>query len=183
MGAQPRLSIQGATDEILRRGQAGPTGATYGQLHAPPPTDLDQLRRQQHAFKQTREELDGRNWWMAVPALAPAAAVFGPRRRRRNRGAVRSRHSLRAACPTGPRTNGLWTRRPRRRSGIEPGKSGLGRTKLKRASSTPTFITAIRSNGPISSQTPIPIGLPTSGLSLPRSTQSLTERGAHSNER
>ena len=77
MGAQPRLSIQGATDEILRRGQAGPTGATYGQLHAPPPTDLDELRRQQHAFKQAREELEGRNWWMAVPALAPAAAVLG----------------------------------------------------------------------------------------------------------
>ena len=77
MGAQPRLSIQGATDEILRRGQAGPTGATYGQRHAPPPTDLDELRRQQHAFKQAREELEGRNWWMAVPALAPAAAVLG----------------------------------------------------------------------------------------------------------
>lgn len=77
MGAQPWLSIQGATDEILSRAQTVPAGVSYGQLRSPPRTDLDELRLQQETFRQTREKLDERNWWMAVPALAPGAAVLG----------------------------------------------------------------------------------------------------------
>ncbi len=75
MGAsQPRLSIQGATDEILRRQAAG---TRYGQLYAPPPDDIAALRRQQAAFADTRAELDRRNSWMSIPAFAPALAVLG----------------------------------------------------------------------------------------------------------
>ena len=73
--AQPRLSIQGATDEILRR--QGAAGARYGQLYAPPPNDIAALRQQQAAFAKTRVELDRRNSWLAIPAVAPALAVLG----------------------------------------------------------------------------------------------------------
>jgi hypothetical protein len=76
MGAtQPRLSIQGATDEILRR--QGAAGARYGRLYAPPPGDIVALRQQQAAFARTRADLDRRNSWMAIPAVAPALAVLG----------------------------------------------------------------------------------------------------------
>jgi hypothetical protein len=74
------LGIQGAADEILRRqaAAAGPkTGASYGRLYAPPAQNMDELRRQQAQFARTREDLDRRNSWMAIPALAPAAAVLG----------------------------------------------------------------------------------------------------------
>jgi hypothetical protein len=37
---------------------------------------LEELRRQQAAFRKVREDLDRENWWMAIPALAPAAAVL-----------------------------------------------------------------------------------------------------------
>lgn len=37
----------------------------------------EELRRQQAQFAQTRRELDVQNSWMAIPALAPAAAVMG----------------------------------------------------------------------------------------------------------
>jgi hypothetical protein len=83
-GSQARLSIQGATDEILRRvsaraaqPQSGAAGVRYGQLYAPQPNDLEQLPRQQAAFRETAEELDRRNSWMAIPAVAPAVAVLG----------------------------------------------------------------------------------------------------------
>ena len=77
---QSRLSIQGATDEILRR-QAeqanAQASASYGRLQAPPQGDIAELRRQQAQFAQTTRDLDRQNSWMAIPALAPAAAVIG----------------------------------------------------------------------------------------------------------
>jgi hypothetical protein len=81
-GNQARLSIQGATDEILRRQGARPAqlqpraaAVDYGQFPAPWRNDLEDLRRQQVAFRKTTEGLDRRNSWMAIPALAPVAAV------------------------------------------------------------------------------------------------------------
>ena len=52
-------------------------GARYGNLHAPPPENLAELRRQQAALKRTTREISRQNSWMAIPALAPAAAVLG----------------------------------------------------------------------------------------------------------
>jgi hypothetical protein len=93
MAATPaRLSISDAVEEILKRQrtaaapapaavragfvQPAPTqtaGIQYGALHAPPPDDILDLRRQQAAFGQTTQELDRQNSWMAIPALAPLA--------------------------------------------------------------------------------------------------------------
>ena len=39
--------------------------------------DLTDLRRQQAQFQNTLNDLDRRNRWLAIPALAPAAAVVG----------------------------------------------------------------------------------------------------------
>ena len=97
MAATPeRLSISDAVEEILKRQRraaaasqaeggrparvrprpvqpdAG-TGVRYGALYAPPLADLAGLRRQQAAFARTGRDLDRRNSWMAIPALAPFA--------------------------------------------------------------------------------------------------------------
>lgn len=76
--SQARLSIQGATDEILRRQRAAAAseGARYGHLQAPPSGDMAEFRRQQAEFARTRSQLDRQNSWLAIPALAPAAAVL-----------------------------------------------------------------------------------------------------------
>jgi len=76
------LNVQGAVDELLRRdgappGQAGSGGTHYGQLYAPPARDMGELRRQQAEFARAAADLDRRNSWMAIPALAPALAVLG----------------------------------------------------------------------------------------------------------
>lgn len=52
-------------------------GRRYGALYAPPPDDLAELRRQQAEERRRRGALAKENSWMAVPALAPAAAIFG----------------------------------------------------------------------------------------------------------
>lgn len=51
----------------------------YGALRTPAPSDqeLAELRRQQAAFGDTTGKVDRQNSWLAIPALAPAAAVFG----------------------------------------------------------------------------------------------------------
>jgi len=59
----PGLRVQGAADAIQELEQR-----TRAQ---------EELRRQQAQFAQIRRELDLRNSWMAIPALAPAAAVLG----------------------------------------------------------------------------------------------------------
>lgn len=77
------LDVQGAVDEILRRrgttpdSQAGSGGTRYGRLYAPPPENLAALRRQQAEFGRVAEDLDRRNSWMAIPALAPLLPVPG----------------------------------------------------------------------------------------------------------
>jgi hypothetical protein len=100
--------------------------------------------------------------------------------RRSLRGLLRPVPQRLLSC--GAESRGLWTRLQRRRSGSRLGRFRVVRTKSKRATSTPMFIPAIRFNGLISSQTRIPIGLPTFGPCLPRSTQSPTEPGVHSSE-
>lgn len=52
-------------------------GVRYGSLYASPPDDLAELRRQQAEFERTRRGISKENNWMAVPALAPVAAVLG----------------------------------------------------------------------------------------------------------
>jgi hypothetical protein len=54
-------------------------GYRYGNLYSPAPTpdELDELRRQQAEFDQVARQIDIQNSWMAVPSLAPIAAVFG----------------------------------------------------------------------------------------------------------
>jgi len=53
--------------------------ATFGGLHAYSASDADmsELRRQQARFHQVMGDLDRKNAWLAVPALAPAATVLG----------------------------------------------------------------------------------------------------------
>ena len=46
-------------------------------MYRPSESDVAELRRQQAAFKETEHAISRENSWMAVPALAPAAAVFG----------------------------------------------------------------------------------------------------------
>jgi hypothetical protein len=78
-----RLGVPDAIVEILRwearekEAQNGQAVAGYGQLTPPPPGDMAELRRRQAEFRETTEELDRRNSWMAIPALAPALALLG----------------------------------------------------------------------------------------------------------
>jgi hypothetical protein len=51
--------------------------ARFGLLGPLPREDLTELRRQQVDFHNTVAALDRENSWLAVPALAPAAAVLG----------------------------------------------------------------------------------------------------------
>ena len=64
--------------------QAGAGGAApeavsslADRMYRPSESDVAELRRQQAAFKKTERAISRENSWMAVPALAPAAAVFG----------------------------------------------------------------------------------------------------------
>lgn len=52
---------------------------SFGALDAyvPSPEDLAEFRRQQTEFGARKRDLDRKNAWMAVPALAPAAVVMG----------------------------------------------------------------------------------------------------------
>jgi hypothetical protein len=68
-----RLSGAGVAQQQPRSLQ----GTWYGSLYAPPPDDVAELRRQQAEFARTTREIDKQNSWLAIPALAPAAAVFG----------------------------------------------------------------------------------------------------------
>lgn len=65
--------------QLSRNPPPGPRagGSRYGKLYAPPPGNLPELRRQQARFKQTTDEFTRENWWFAIPALAPVAAVLG----------------------------------------------------------------------------------------------------------
>ena len=77
-GLQPagppiRLSGTGVAQQQAR----APQGTRYGSLYAPPADDLVDLRRQQAEFARAGREIDKQNSWLAIPALAPLAAVFG----------------------------------------------------------------------------------------------------------
>jgi len=72
-GPSNRMSGAGATPQKPQ----SPQGSWYGNLYAPPPDDLAELRRQQAEFARTTREIDKQNSWLAIPALAPVAAVFG----------------------------------------------------------------------------------------------------------
>ena len=72
--------------EVERFGQGlaaaatpNPTGRSPGfdRMYLPPAEDVAELRRQQAAFGETERQIDRQNSWMAVPALAPIAAVLG----------------------------------------------------------------------------------------------------------
>ncbi|WP_337189254.1 hypothetical protein [Phenylobacterium sp.] len=47
------------------------------RMYRPDADDIAELRRQQAAFKGVTRDISRENAWMAVPALAPAAAVLG----------------------------------------------------------------------------------------------------------
>ena len=57
----------------------GQSQIAYGALSAPAPSDqeLAELRRQQATFANTARQIDIHNSWLAIPALAPVAAVLG----------------------------------------------------------------------------------------------------------
>lgn len=73
--AQRRGAKAGAVSE--------PTGARAAaapladRMYRPPADDVAELRRQQAEFKKTERAISRDNAWMAIPALAPAAAVLG----------------------------------------------------------------------------------------------------------
>jgi hypothetical protein len=80
--ASPRQSVRAGTAATRTQPSTTPAsppnaGTRYGSLYAPPPDDLAELRRQQAEFERTRRAISKENSWMAVPALAPAAAVIG----------------------------------------------------------------------------------------------------------
>jgi hypothetical protein len=192
---QSRLSIQGATDEILRR-QAGranaQAGATYGRIQAPSLGDLAALRRQQAQFARTSEDLDRRNNWMAIPALAPAAAVLALEgagmltaggAATGAAGAPGSR-SLCLSASSGGVMRGPHPSRPRGRatlSGRRREAFGLARTRIyQRRISMLTSTIAIPWNGRVLSHGPILTGSPISGRCHPKNTSSPRQSGLNS---
>lgn len=46
-------------------------------MYRPPTDDVAELRRQQAEFMKTDRAISRDDAWMAIPALAPAAAVLG----------------------------------------------------------------------------------------------------------
>jgi len=73
--AAPLATLQPVSASSSQPGRQA--GSRYGNLYAPPPSDLAELRRQQAEFARTTREISNQNSWMAVPALAPAAVVLG----------------------------------------------------------------------------------------------------------
>jgi hypothetical protein len=55
----------------------GPTNPLAERMYRPPPEDVAELRRLQAEQKVRARAASRENAWMAVPALAPAAAVLG----------------------------------------------------------------------------------------------------------
>jgi hypothetical protein len=61
------------------RGYGAPDGLHSGLFPGATSVRTDELadlRRQQAEFRDVTREISGENWWMAIPALAPAAAVM-----------------------------------------------------------------------------------------------------------
>jgi hypothetical protein len=58
-------------------GTPGDGGAVrpFGSTYVPTNRDVSRLRQQQQAFSNEVDRLDAENRWMAIPALAPVAAV------------------------------------------------------------------------------------------------------------
>jgi hypothetical protein len=77
----------------VRRGRRQPT---VGTQYVPQQRDLTDLRRQQQAFSKVLDRLDEENRWMAIPALAPVAAVAA------GEGAVLLAARLARPLPGGP---------------------------------------------------------------------------------
>ncbi|HVY33330.1 MAG TPA: hypothetical protein VG960_02800 [Caulobacteraceae bacterium] len=81
--AQARAGIFGPFhDQNGRKLQFPPLGFKQAPVATSSATpgllgDLADLRRQQAQFRNTLNDLDRRNRWLAIPALAPAAAVVG----------------------------------------------------------------------------------------------------------
>lgn len=74
--ATSRTSAQAQVRPVAYRPTSTPGSATSAATAAPRPTqedDMAKLRREQAAFKDVVREESGRNWWMAIPALAPMA--------------------------------------------------------------------------------------------------------------
>lgn len=69
-------SAQAQAKPMAYRSTSTARSATPAAAAAPRPTQEDEmakLRREQAAFKEVVREESGRNWWMAIPALAPVA--------------------------------------------------------------------------------------------------------------
>lgn len=87
MVAQQRAynAQQAATQERRRADVVTPVGSARSasveplanRMHHGSEADIAELRRQQAEFKNTKHAISRENAWMAVPALAPAAAVMG----------------------------------------------------------------------------------------------------------
>lgn len=85
MEAQQRAyNARQETALAQRRGGVGPASAPAravaplaDRMYRPPVDDVAELRRRQAEFRKTERAVSRENAWMAVPALAPAAAILG----------------------------------------------------------------------------------------------------------
>ena len=75
---------QAAELEQRRRAATSPTAKPFAggapladRMYRPEPDDIAELRRRQTEFTKTERAISRDNAWMAVPVLAPAAAVLG----------------------------------------------------------------------------------------------------------
>ena len=89
MAAQQR-AYNARQEAELERGRGAPMAASPAapsraeavsplaeRMSRPPADDIADLRRQQAEFKKTERAVSRQNAWLAVPALAPVAAVAG----------------------------------------------------------------------------------------------------------
>jgi hypothetical protein len=83
MVAQQRAYNARQASELEQRRSGGgatvrtPVRPLADRMYRPPADDIAELRRQQAAFQKTKRSISDENAWMAVPALAPVAAVVG----------------------------------------------------------------------------------------------------------
>jgi hypothetical protein len=61
----------------VKSSAAGAVTPLAARMYRPPAEDVAELRRQQAEFKKIEHAISRENAWMAVPALAPAAAILG----------------------------------------------------------------------------------------------------------
>lgn len=75
-GKRRNWSNEGAARSLRQRGQAA-VASLADRMYRPSADDVADLRLQQAEFRKTERAISRENAWMAVPALAPAAAVLG----------------------------------------------------------------------------------------------------------